>query len=244
GRPPGPDTAEGRGKASGILDTSEVRDRLDDMEARLRKGFDRSVVNAYRSLAARHGHHGRALDFLAARVDAGSADPRTTAAWRIELSLAFVDKIPACGGVAAIVCKGSLAKKGLDQLDLVLSDHPDSWLALYSRGMNHLHWPRALRHSDDAAEDLEAALALHQGDRIRPYDVRAWIALGQAYAKGGRYTEAREAWRRGLEWFPDAARMRELLSLEDDEELLARVEDLRSLEAPIDTDVAFYDAPL
>ena len=35
---------------------------------------------------------------------------------------------------------------------------PDMWLAYYCRGMNHLHWPRALLHSDDAARDWMEAL--------------------------------------------------------------------------------------
>ena len=197
------------------------------------------MASDYRARAASGNLHERASDFLKAQADASD-----DANWRIELSLAYVDQIPTCGGLAAIVCKGTKARQGLDELDTVIEAHPDSWLAIYSRGMNHLHWPKALRHSAAAAEDLERCLALHEGDKIRAFDLRAWLALGQAYAKDGRYDEARGAWKRGLERFPDAQDLKDLLAINDDAELAEVVEEARSLEAPIDTNVAFYDEAL
>ncbi len=217
------------------IEPRELERQLAQMESRLTAAFDRALASAYRSRAATYGRHDRAIAFFADRVEAsGDADAR------IELSLAYVDKIPTCGGLATVVCKGSLAKKGLDQLDVVLTEDPDSWLAVYSRGMNHLHWPRALRHSDDAARDLERCVEIQERDDVRPFHLRAWIALGQAYAKAGRFEEARDAWRRGIEVFPGAAELESHLTIEDDA-LLDHVQDQRSLEHPIDTDVSFYD---
>ncbi|MEM8931276.1 MAG: FG-GAP-like repeat-containing protein [Acidobacteriota bacterium] len=215
---------------------------LGDLEERLALGFDRPTANDYRHLAAEHGAHDRAIDFLTARVADGTS---TRDAWRVELSLAYVDKIPSCGGLAAIVCKGRNAQLGIDALDAVLAEQPDSWLAIYSRGMNHLHWPKALRHSADAARDLERAVSLQAAaDAPSDWHLRTWVALGQAYAKNGEVAKARDAWTRGLGVFPEAEELRTYLAITDDEAVREKVEDARSLEQPIDTDIRFYEALL
>jgi tetratricopeptide (TPR) repeat protein len=150
--------------------------------------------------------------------------------------------------VAAIVCKGSLAQQGLVQTAEVLEKHPDSWIALYSQGMNHLHWPRALRHSDDAADDLARCVEIHDqrhdGEPPADYLERIYVALGQAHAKAGDAATARQVWQRGLERFPDSAELTEHLAVADPDALLALVQEKRSLEQILDTDLSFYPAVL
>jgi tetratricopeptide (TPR) repeat protein len=195
-----------------------------------------SLASTYRKLAATYGEHERAIRFFE-----GLVEEEPSAAARIELAAAYVDKIPTCGGLATIVCKGSLARKGLLQLDQVLEEVPDLWLALYVRGMNHLHWPRALRHSRDAVRDLERCIGLQakRGERL-PYHVRPHLALGDALAKAGDYAAARRAWSRALDAHPGTGELEDRLAIEGDAALLAYVEDERSLERPIDTDLTFY----
>ena len=111
--------------------------------------------------------------------------------------------------------------------------------------MNHLHWPRALRHSADAARDLERAVSLQaEADAPADWHLRTWVALGQAYAKDGEVDKARDAWRRGLGVFPDAEELQSYLAIRDDDAVREKVEDARSLEQPIDTDIRFYEALL
>ncbi len=219
------------------IDPEELDRQLSDLEEKLATAFDHRLASTYRARAATYDRHDRAIAFFEELLQGSDDMP----AVQIELSLAYVDKIPACGGLAAIVCKGSLAKKGLNQLDLVLDKHPDSWLAYYSRGMNHLHWPRALRHSEDAARDLERCTELQASSPTEAHHQKVWVALGQAYAKAGRYDEARQAWQRGLEAFPGDAEIAEHLAIDDDAELLDYVQQLRSLESTLDTDVSFAD---
>ncbi len=223
------------------IEPSELDRQLADMERRLRSApFERNLASAYRLRAATYDQHDRAVAYLEELVEA-RGEPNL----RIELALAYIDRIPACGGLAAIVCKGSMAKKGLDQLDLVLEEHPDSWLATYCRGMNHLHWPRALLHSEDAAGDLERAVEIQsRGGVVSPYHRRTYLALGQAWAKAGRYQEGRQAWRRGLELFPQDAELQAHLAIDSDEELLDYVLEQRSLEQTIDTGLEFYTEEL
>jgi tetratricopeptide (TPR) repeat protein len=163
---------------------------------------------------------------------------------RIELGCAYVDKIPTCGGMAAIVSKGTLARKSLDQLDEVVAKHPDHWVGYYTRGMNHLHWPRSLLHSDDATVDLEQCIKLQtkaSPARPEPYYLRTYVALGDAYTKDKEYIKARKAWKDGQVLFPDSPELKVRLAIADDSALLKFVESKRSLEQPIDTSLAFLD---
>ncbi len=236
---PEPRTVEKAAPAAPQIDPVELDRQLGLMEQELVgaiSGF--RTTSLYRSRAVAFGQHDRAIAFFQQRVKAQPED----LGHRIALAAALVDKIPACGGVAAVVCKGSLAKRSLDQLDVVLERQPDSWVGRYCRGINHLHWPRALLHNDAAAEDLARALELQErrGD-LQPGYLTVYVALGDAYTKAGEYKNAREAWKAGQRRFPDAPQLKERLAIEDNGELLSYVLKNRSLDQPIDTDLSFVD---
>lgn len=219
------------------ISAEELEKLLAAMEARLQASLDDvALASAYRARCADYDQHDRAIQFFERLVAKDPANQRA----RLELACAYVDKIPTCGGMAAIVSKGTLARKSLDQLDAYLAKEPNSWLGLYTRGMNHLHWPRALLHSDDAARDLARCVELQERDaEPKPYYLRSYVALGDAYTKNKQYDQARAAWRRGLKFFPRAQELRDRLAIADNGQLLKYVEDQRSLERPIDTDLAF-----
>jgi tetratricopeptide (TPR) repeat protein len=221
------------------LSPEELDKMLSEMEKRLRESLDSfQLASAYRARCADYDQHDRAIKFFESIL---AKDPNHQRA-RMELACAFVDKIPTCGGMAAIVSKGTLARKSLDQMDAYLAKETDSWLGLYTRGMNHLHWPRALLHSDDAAADLTRCAELQEKDpKPKPYYLRTYIALGDAYTKAKEYAEARAAWRRGQKYFPNAKELKDRLAIKEDGALLKYVEAQRSLEKPIDTDLSFMD---
>ncbi|MCH7886011.1 MAG: tetratricopeptide repeat protein, partial [Planctomycetes bacterium] len=146
--------------------------------------------------------------------------------------------------VAAIVSKGSLARQALDQVDAVIAQEGGSWVSYYVRGMNHLHWPRALRHSDDAAVDLARCVEMQEetgSPAGQPYYVRTHIALGDAHAKAKQFQDARRAWKLGLSLFPDSVDLQQRLAMKTDGEVLKYVVNHRSLEQPVDTSLAFLD---
>jgi hypothetical protein len=125
----------------------------------------------------------------------------------------------------------------------VIEEHGDWWPAFYARGMNHLHWPWALAHTDDAVADFRRCLELQRaaeesGDAFPGY-ARTWILLGDALVKLGEVDEAREVWSEGARRHPGTPELQERLALPGDEELEAFVAASRSLEAPIDTDFSF-----
>ncbi|MFQ5655161.1 MAG: ASPIC/UnbV domain-containing protein, partial [Planctomycetota bacterium] len=224
------------------LPPEEVDRILSGLEEELRArppGY--ALASLYRARCVTYGRHGRAIRFFQRLVEGHPDDLRA----RIELACAYVDKIPTCGGLAAIVSKGTLARKSLDELTEVLERRDDLWVAYYCRGMNHLHWPRALRHSDDAVADLKRCLEIQsrRGSVDRPgYFARAHVALGDAHTKAKKYRRARRAWRAGLAAFPDSRELEVRLSITNDKELLEFVLAERSLERPIDTSLSFLDA--
>jgi tetratricopeptide (TPR) repeat protein len=227
------------------VDPAALDAELSAVEARIRRaegGY--TLPGLYRRRCVETGRQDRAIAFFRDLVEA-RPEPRL----RVELATAYIDKIPTCGGLAAVICKGTLARKALDQLDAVLEKDPDSWIGHYCRGINHLHWPRALRHSRRAAADLERCVELRRGAAARPEDLRVYVALGDAWAKAGDFGRARRAWRDGLALFPGAEELTKRLELGQDleqgpdDELLAYVEDRESLERPIDTDLSFMDGP-
>jgi enediyne biosynthesis protein E4 len=241
-------TAEQRARAAAdyvqaevAADPAEVDRLLDEMERRIRAEPDRLALgDAYRARCVSFGRYERAIDFY---VDLVARDPSRLVP-AIQLSAAYIDKIPTCGGIAAIVSKGTLARKALDVINRVESLHSDSWLVYYARGMNHLHWPRALRHSDDAVQDFETCMKLQDADGasgVREYYERVFVALGDAHAKNKDYAAARKTWRAGLKAFPDSQAIATRLKIVDDKSLLRFVEDVRGLEKPIDTGFAFLE---
>ena len=220
------------------MEPAELERLLVTMEQELRRNpADHALAHEYRRKCADHELHDRPIELFGALVE---RDGRASAP-RLELAVALVDKIPSRGGLAAIVSKGTLARRSLDQLDVVVEREPDSWVAHYARGMNHLHWPRALRHSDAAVADFHRCLELQRGrdgaGGPAHYE-RTYVLLGDALAKAGSFGEARETWRRGAALYPSSDELRQRVALASDEAALAFVESRRSLETPIDTDLA------
>jgi tetratricopeptide (TPR) repeat protein len=223
------------------LSTEELEKLLAEMEGALRKSLDGyRLASSYRSRCAAYDQHDRSIKFF---QDVLAKEPGSQRA-RLELACAFVDKIPTCGGMAAIVSKGTLARKSLDQLDAYLAKEADSWIGHYTRGMNHLHWPRALMHSADASKDFAKCIELQEksGSGVtRPHYLRTHVCLGDAYTKNRQIEKARAVWQQGLKVFPDSKDLKDRLAIKDDGQLLKLVESQRSLEHPVDTDLSFMD---
>ncbi len=225
------------------LSASELEAQLTRLETELNaRPGSYTIASRYRTICADLNQHDRAVEFLKSLADAHPAQPAT----RVGLACAYVDKIVTCGGLAAIVSKGTLARKSLDQLDVLARSNPDRWEVFYCRGQNHLHWPRALRHSEDAITDFRHCLELQRkstNEADFPHFERTYVALGDAHTKNKDYAAARAVWRDGLERFPTSAELKRRLDMTDDAALLKFVEDERSLERRIDTDLSFLESP-
>ena len=204
---------------------------------------DVALASKYRGQCVKLGEHERAIQFF----EQLAREQSTVRNVRLQLSSAYVDNIPTRGGMAAIVSKGTLARQGLDQLDMLIDADATWWPAVYARAMNHLHWPKALMHSSAAARDFRSCIALQtKGDQppnARSYYVRVYVGLGDALAKNGNFDAARTAWQEGAEIFPGNSELIERLALTTAADARKFVETVRNLEQQIDTDFTFLLSP-
>ena len=227
-----------------VLPPEEKEALLADLEQQIRRQLDDlALASKYRMQCVKLGEHDRSVSFFEQLAE----EHLTIANLRLQLSAAYIDKIPTCGGMAAIVSKGTLARQALDQSNILVDADAAWWPAIYSRATNHLHWPRALKHSQAAARDFRKCIQLQtergSSPNGRSYYVRAHIGLGDALAKDGDFAAARQAWQEGLRRFPGNQELEQRLALKTPADALALVENVRNLEEQIDTDFTFLLSP-
>ena len=216
-------------------DDPEVAEGLSRLERAVELApDDLQLGNAYRMAVIRSDETERAIEFLSGLLEQNQQSNPL----RINLALAYVDRLSRPG--TSRTAQGRLARRSLDQLDAVLERDPTNWLALFSRGMNHLHSPRARTSAARAIRDFESCLALQAGGAIEPNDqfFLPHVRLGDAYATADDPEAARRVWRQGLLEFPRNESLAQRLSL-DDESLAEFVEGQRRLDGRIPTDLSY-----
>lgn len=118
-----------------ILPPAERDSLLSSLEKKVRRRpDDLALTSMYRIQCVKLDEHDRSISFLE-QIASELPGNRNI---RLQLAAAYVDKIPTCGGMAAIVCKGRFATRSLDQIDILVEADNNWWPALYTRGMNHL----------------------------------------------------------------------------------------------------------
>lgn len=190
--------------------------------------------NEYRLTCVWWHEFDRCIDFLENLVEQNDASINA----RYHLALAYVDKMP--WYMLGMVQQGQQSNLSMEHLTKIIEQDSIFWGAWYGRGMNHLHWPRMMRHAPDAIADFKQALKLQNELNLsppKPYFELTYLGLGDAYVKDRDHAEARAVWREGLALFPHSAKLRRRLSIADDEELEAFVKKTRSLRKPINTDM-------
>ncbi len=236
-------TALGESSSKPVLSPEEKEALLVGLEEQIRgQPDDLGRACNYRTQCIMLDEHDRSVAFFEGLAEEHTAVTNV----RLQLAAAYVDKIPTCGGMAAVVSKGTLARKALDQTGILLAADDTWWPAVYSRAMNHLHWPRALKHSAAAARDFRRLIELQGeqgGPNSRSYYVRAHVGLGDALAKDGDFAAARKAWQDGLDLFPGDADLEQRVELKTSAQAQAFVEKARNLEKQIDTDFTFLLTP-
>jgi len=190
--------------------------------------------NSYRLACIWWHEFDRCIEFLEGLVERN----HTSINARFHLALAYVDKMP--WYTLGMVQQGQQSNLSMDQLTLIIEQDSTYWGGWYGRGMNHLHWPRMMRHAPESIADFKQALKLQNELNLsqpKAYFELTYIGLGDAYVKDLKHAEARRVWQQGAELFPRSAKLRKRLSFIDDEELEKFVKVTRSLKKPIDTDM-------
>ncbi|MFC1573366.1 hypothetical protein ACFL6M_07190, partial [Candidatus Eisenbacteria bacterium] len=201
-------------------------------------------ANTYRTLVRKYGHvyFDRSIRFFEGLVE---EHPEAILP-RLNKALAYVDKMPY--PKLGIVSQGKLSNKSLAELDRILQLDGACWTAKYIRAMNHLHWPRKLGHAPFAIRDFSELIEMQKRmppEKQRDYFALGFVGLGDSYVKNRdegqdeNIAKAIEAWRVGLESYPEEEELKVRLELAEKslEELIAYVKSLRGLEDPVDTDL-------
>jgi len=208
--------------------------RLLELEARLRLTPRNAILaNEYRHRCVDRGAFDRSIEFFRELI----ATRGSMSALHLQLALALIDKIPSQTG--DVLAQGSTAKLSLVELGIVEERQPRSYAVRYLTGMNHLYWPAALKHFDDAVQHFEACIEIQRERESRgrakvDHYAEIWLALGDAHVKAKSFELAREAWAEGRKRFSDDARFAARMGMPD-AELTATVKRERGLKERIDT---------
>jgi len=196
--------------------------------------------NTYRMICIPWEEYLRCIAFFESMIEKHPDVPQLNLA----MSLAYVDKMP--WAKMGMVSQGKLSNQSMAQLTKVIEADSSNWSAWYARAMNHLHWPRAMKHAQMSIADFEMALKLQNDLGLstpRRYFEYTYIGLGDALVKDYRHDEAREVWRQGVELFPRSAQLRKRLSFDDNVALEEWMKTARALEKPIETDLSIVWSP-
>lgn len=216
-------------KARASVARGAAKAALADFEAALRLDPDNlSWGSEYRQAAIAAAEFDRSIDFFAGLVE----EHPGSAAARLNLGYAHVDKIPAAGSITQVL----LANTALNHFSAAL-ELEENWLVRYTRGNSYIYWPPIFGKTHLGIADLERAIELAEALPKRRVHARAWVALGDGHWRLDDVARAREIWRQGLERFPGDADLEARLS-RDGEALERFLDATYALGNEVDTDLS------
>lgn len=182
----------------------------------------------YRQTAIQAQAFDRSIQFFAKLT----AEHPASAHAFLNFGFAYVDKIPAAGSIGQVI----LANKALTQFSKALELKPE-WISYYTRGNSYLFWPKVFGWTPRGIADLEQAMKIQKHQIKRPYYVRTYIALGDAYWKMDDLPRARSVWREGLKRFPQNKPLKSRLEHQG-EGLKSLIESVYDPTKRVDTDLS------
>jgi tetratricopeptide (TPR) repeat protein len=159
----------------------------------------------------------------------------TTSAVRLQKALAYVDLLQNPNlGVAVL---GQTSSRSIAELNEVLKDNPNFWLAHYARALNNLYWPAGLQRTESAIKDLSYCLAITQlfEDKVK---LELWPltyeAYGDALVKEGKSKEGIAVWKDGYSKYPDveSLELRANANVDDAYEIVRKVRGIEIFQRP------------
>ncbi len=201
---------------------------LNEYEAALADNPDSvKYASEYRMTVIEAKEYDRCIKFFEKLV----ADHPKSANAYLNYGFAYVDKIPAAGTITQVI----LANTALSNFTKSLELSP-SWIGYYTRGHSYLFWPKIFGRTPLGLADLEQAMKIQKSEPKRPYHVRTYISLGDAYWKMDDLAKAKATWEEGLSQFPDNAQLKARLSREGDD-LKTYIEDVLDPSKRVDTNL-------
>lgn len=186
------------------------------------------VGSEYRQMIITTVAYDRAIDFFTQLVSDHPKAPNAL----LNFGYTFVDKIPIEGAITQVL----LANTALTHFSAAL-ELEKTWLGHFTRGNSYLYWPAIFGRTPLAIADLEAAIALAKNQQQKPYHVRPWIGLGDAYWRLKDISKAHQIWQKAAQKFPGNPDLQTRLQKKD-EALNIYLEEYFDPNKRVDTDLS------
>jgi len=181
----------------------------------------------YRQAVIQAKEYERSLKFFEKLV----ADHPTAANAYLNYGFAYVDKIPASGSITQVILANTALSHFTKSIEI-----KRTWIALYTRGNSYLYWPKIFGRASLGVADLEQAMKIQKGEKLRSYHARAYVSLGDGYWKMDDIAKAKAIWQEGQKLFPANAQLKARLS-KDGDELKTYIDDVLDPNKRVDTDL-------
>lgn len=135
------------------------------------------------------------LDHLKALAEANPNDPEA----QLALGNAYLGRTQQSAGPMA----GLYATLADEALNNALEADPEHWEARFTKAVALSFWPPNLGKQPEAISQFETLISKQAGVAAAPEHAQSHFFLGNLYQQNGQPEKALEAWRRGLEMFPD-----------------------------------------
>lgn len=95
--------------------------------------------------------------------------------------------------------------------DKALAVDPNHWAARYSKAISLSFWPKIMGRQPEAVRHFEILAKQQEAGAPKPQFAQTYVFLGNLYADSGDADIAREAYERGLRWYPDNSQLKQQL---------------------------------
>jgi tetratricopeptide (TPR) repeat protein len=129
-----------------------------------------------------------------------AADPENPA---IPATLGQAYLLQASLATNSIAEQGMLGLKADQTFDRALGLDANDWEARYWKAVAMAHWPSALGKSHEVMENFVRLVEQQEAQPPQPQFAETYSWLGKEYARAGYPDYARQAWERGLVFFPN-----------------------------------------
>ncbi len=145
-------------------------------------------------------------DALIALLEARSAESPRDPDRRVELGVAYLEKIQEVG---AGQLAGVWATKADEAFDAALELDPQHWEARFTKAVALSFWPPVFGKKPAAIQEFERLRAQQAQLATEPQFAETYLLLGNLYRELGELDKARAAWKEGLSLFPDDSELAE-----------------------------------
>ncbi len=200
---PGLRTAESKGTAE--VTPGEVDELLDSI---LTREFGDEGERAFWTRIGKLGHTDAVLAAMEKLAKRSPHDAKVQQA----LAETYVAKSYEIGmGPARI----ALSAKADAAFDSALAVDETLWGARFGKAIELSKLPSMMGKASAAIEQFEILVGQQEQRRSESRFAQSYFYLGNLYQESGKSVKAAAAWRRGLEFFPDDARLRDQLAMAD-----------------------------